>query len=143
MQTQSLGPGEGALRVPRIAYGCLPLGGARDDAASSSETLAKATAAKERRAPAELPDHARPVFERLRAWRAATAREQGVPAYVVFHDATLRDIALRLPATLQELGAVSGVGESKLARYGRQVQISEPNTSEPLHSSWMRQAILV
>jgi len=82
---------------------------------------AKATAAKERRAPAELPDHARPVFERLRAWRAATAREQGVPAYVVFHDATLRDIALRLPATLQELGAVSGVGESKLARYGRQV----------------------
>ncbi|WP_119731599.1 DNA helicase RecQ [Thermomonospora amylolytica] len=86
-----------------------------------ARTAAKAKAAKERRAPAELPDHARPVFERLRAWRAATAKEQGVPAYVIFHDSTLRDIALRAPTTLAELGTVSGVGENKLAKYGRQV----------------------
>ena len=44
-------------------------------------------------AAADLPAEAAPVFERLRAWRAATAKEQGVPAYVIFHDATLREIA--------------------------------------------------
>lgn len=58
-----------------------------------------------------------PVFEALRAWRAATAKEQGVPAYVVFHDATLREIATRLPATIEELGTISGVGEAKRAKY--------------------------
>ncbi|OLF19645.1 DNA helicase RecQ [Actinophytocola xanthii] len=72
-------------------------------------------------AEAELPAEARPVFERLRAWRAATAKEQGVPAYVIFHDATLRQIATEAPATLDELGTVSGVGENKLAKYGQQI----------------------
>jgi ATP-dependent DNA helicase RecQ len=41
-----------------------------------------------------------------------------VPAYVVFHDATLRAIAVTAPATLGELAAINGVGESKLAKYG-------------------------
>ncbi|WP_283138079.1 DNA helicase RecQ [Rhizohabitans arisaemae] len=72
-------------------------------------------------APAELSEEALPVFERLRAWRAATAKEQGVPAYVIFHDATLREIATRSPSSLDELSKVSGVGESKLAKYGQQV----------------------
>jgi ATP-dependent DNA helicase RecQ len=61
------------------------------------------------------------VFERLRAWRAAVAKEQGLPAYVIFHDATLRQIAVSLPTTLAELALVNGVGETKLARYGEQV----------------------
>ncbi len=51
----------------------------------------------------------------------ARAREQGVPAYVIFHDATLRQIAAEPPATLAQLGTVSGVGETKLARYGQQI----------------------
>jgi ATP-dependent DNA helicase RecQ len=81
-----------------------------------------ARAAKAAAAPvAELDPAAAPVFERLRAWRAATAKEQGMPAYVIFHDATLRQIASESPATLAELGTVSGVGETKLARYGQQV----------------------
>jgi ATP-dependent DNA helicase RecQ len=66
----------------------------------------------------DLPAEAAPVFERLRAWRAATAKEQGVPAYVIFHDATLRQIATDLPSSLTELGRISGVGENKLAKYG-------------------------
>jgi ATP-dependent DNA helicase RecQ len=70
---------------------------------------------------AELPREAVPVFERLRAWRASEAREQGKPAYTIFHDSTLRQIASESPATLAELGTVSGVGETKLARYGQQV----------------------
>jgi ATP-dependent DNA helicase RecQ len=66
----------------------------------------------------ELPASAAGAFERLRAWRAATAKEQGVPAYVVFHDATLRQIATEEPTTLAALGTVSGVGAAKLERYG-------------------------
>ncbi|MEV0028424.1 DNA helicase RecQ [Nocardia sp. NPDC050793] len=62
-----------------------------------------------------------PLFEKLREWRGATAKEQGVPAYVVFHDATLREIATRKPASLAQLGAIGGIGENKLAKYGEQV----------------------
>ncbi|HST81053.1 MAG TPA: HRDC domain-containing protein, partial [Kineosporiaceae bacterium] len=69
----------------------------------------------------ELPAEAVVVFERLRAWRAATAKEQGMPAYVIFHDATLRQIATEAPTTLSALGTVSGVGENKLAKYGQQI----------------------
>ena len=69
----------------------------------------------------ELPPEAAPLFEKLRAWRAATAKEDGVPAYVVFHDATLRQIALDRPTTLAAVGAVSGVGQNKLAKYGQQI----------------------
>jgi ATP-dependent DNA helicase RecQ len=61
------------------------------------------------------------VFERLRTWRAATAKEQGVPAYVVFHDATLRAIATLVPTTLDELSTVSGVGVAKREKYGPQL----------------------
>jgi ATP-dependent DNA helicase RecQ len=74
-----------------------------------------------RAAPADLPEEAVPVFEQLRAWRTATAKEQGVPAYVIFHDATLRQIATEAPSTLDELSTISGVGETKLARYGQQI----------------------
>ncbi|WP_432122247.1 DNA helicase RecQ [Streptomyces sp. S1] len=73
------------------------------------------------RVPVDLPAEAVPVFEALRAWRAATAREQGVPAYVVFHDATLREIATLLPTTVEELGTVGGVGEAKLTKYAEGV----------------------
>jgi len=70
---------------------------------------------------AALPSAAVPVFDKLRAWRAAAAKEQGVPAYVIFHDATLREIATKQPSSLAELSTVSGVGETKLARYGQQI----------------------
>jgi ATP-dependent DNA helicase RecQ len=69
----------------------------------------------------ELPPSATGLFERLRAWRGGVAKEQGVPAYVVFNDATMREIAMKEPATLEELGQVSGIGENKLARYGQSV----------------------
>ncbi len=58
------------------------------------------------------------LFERLRAWRAATAKEHGVPAYVVFPDATLQAIALARPATLDALRGISGVGDKKRDTYG-------------------------
>ncbi|GGP81240.1 DNA helicase RecQ [Streptomyces sindenensis] len=73
------------------------------------------------KAAADLPESAVPVFEALRAWRAAQAKEQGVPAYVIFHDATLREIASAHPTTIGELGGISGLGEKKLATYGEGV----------------------
>ena len=80
------------------------------------------TRSRASRAPqAELAPEAATVFERLRAWRGATAKEQGVPAYVVVHDSTLREVAARAPASLADLGEISGVGENKLAKYGQGV----------------------
>ena len=81
----------------------------------------KAPKSSRRATPVELPAEAAPIFERLRAWRAGVAKEQGVPAYVIFHDATLRAIATELPATLTALSSVNGVGDTKLARYGQQI----------------------
>ncbi|MFI9049303.1 DNA helicase RecQ [Streptomyces sp. NPDC053427] len=89
------------------------------------EKAARAATAKAKskgkRAPVDLPAEALPVFEALRAWRGRTAKEQGVPAYVIFHDATLREIATARPATTAALGSVNGVGENKLAKYGQQI----------------------
>jgi ATP-dependent DNA helicase RecQ len=79
----------------------------------------KPTRVAKRASTVDLPASAGPVFERLRAWRAATAKEQGVPAYVIFHDSTLKAIAVEGPSSLAGLGRISGVGENKLARYGQ------------------------
>ena len=57
----------------------------------------------------------------LRAWRRQQAQDQGVPAYVIFHDRTLAEIASRRPASLDALAGVPGVGQSKLDRYGAAV----------------------
>jgi ATP-dependent DNA helicase RecQ len=79
--------------------------------------------AKEKRAPKASTNaiYDNDLFEKLRSWRAAAAKEQGVPAYVIFHDATLRQIAAAMPSSLAELATISGVGENKLARYGEQI----------------------
>lgn len=58
------------------------------------------------------------LWEQLRAWRAKMAKEHGVPAYVIFHDATLRELARQCPKTQEELRQVSGIGARKLDKYG-------------------------
>ena len=62
-----------------------------------------------------------PLFGALRDLRAQLAKQQNVPAYVIFHDSTLRNIAEHRPGTLDELAQVGGIGGTKLARYGEQV----------------------
>jgi len=69
-----------------------------------------------RRGQADFPHD--PLFELLRDWRRERAREQGVPPYVIFHDSTLRDVAARRPASLRELSAIEGIGDTKLERHG-------------------------
>jgi ATP-dependent DNA helicase RecQ len=69
-----------------------------------------------KRGQADLPHD--PLFEALRGWRRDRAKEQGVPPYVIFHDSTLREVASRRPASLRELSAVEGIGDTKLERHG-------------------------
>ncbi|MBM7026675.1 DNA helicase RecQ, partial [Clavibacter zhangzhiyongii] len=66
----------------------------------------------------DLPEEAQGLFEALRAWRSEQAKEQGVPAYVVFADVTLREVATVRPQDLGQLAGVTGVGQKKLDTYG-------------------------
>ncbi|MGZ5307063.1 MAG: ATP-dependent helicase, partial [Actinomycetota bacterium] len=68
-----------------------------------------------------LPKAGGPVLERLKAWRKSRAKADGVPAYVIFHDETLEEIAELLPKDWADLAAISGVGPTKLERYGDEV----------------------
>ncbi|MFZ3568818.1 DNA helicase RecQ [Streptomyces sp. BH097] len=84
----------------------------------------RAATARERKAksPAvELPAEVAPVFEALRSWRGAQAKEHGVPAYVIFQNTTLAEIAQQQPTSLAQLGTIGGVGEKKLATWGEGV----------------------
>ncbi|MDQ1537727.1 MAG: ATP-dependent helicase RecQ [Actinomycetota bacterium] len=124
---------QGLLGVDSDGYGTLRLTDASSEVLRGARTVllrreaprpAKQpkTRASKRSAPtADLDEQAAQVFERLRTWRGATAKEQGVPAYVVFHDATLREIATQIPKTLEDLSTISGIGVAKLEKYGPQV----------------------
>ena len=87
----------------------------------SEKSARQARVAKPRAAQPDLPPEAQHRFENLRAWRAEVARSHGVPAYVIFHDATLRELALACPQTLDDLGHISGVGVRKRDAYGEEV----------------------
>jgi len=117
----------GLLEVDTEGYGSLRLTDASRPVLRGEQPVAMRREAEKRRekssrstasvAPSMAPADA-PLFDALRALRAKLAREQNVPAYVIFHDATLREIAARRPRDLDALGQVNGVGSSKLARYG-------------------------
>lgn len=69
-------------------------------------------------AAADLPPDAARRFGQLREWRTQTARERGVPPYVIFHDATLVAVALADPQSVEALRGISGIGEKKLGDWG-------------------------
>ncbi|MDP3221895.1 MAG: RQC domain-containing protein, partial [Rubrivivax sp.] len=71
--------------------------------------------------PLPLDEAATERFVALKAWRAEVAREHNLPAYVVFHDATLAEMARECPASLDDLAGISGVGSKKLEAYGQQI----------------------
>ncbi|MFT3954055.1 MAG: DNA helicase RecQ [Piscinibacter sp.] len=82
---------------------------------------ARGGAAKEKAAPIALDAAGQQRYAALKAWRAEVAREHNLPAYVVFHDATLAEMARSQPASLDALGGISGVGAKKLEAYGREI----------------------
>ncbi|MUV15707.1 DNA helicase RecQ [Noviluteimonas gilva] len=112
--------GHGALRLTSASAGLLK-GETSLTLRAETEKAPKRRESRNADVVAELSDEAAQRFEALRAWRSAVAREQGVPAYVIFHDATLRQIALQEPGDLDALARVQGVGVAKLERYGRDV----------------------
>ena len=85
-------------------------------------------------------DQDQDLFDRLRTLRAELARQTRVPAYVIFHDATLLNITSAKPSTEAELLAISGVGEQKAKKYGQAIleEITEKAwmKSEPCHQSY-------
>lgn len=72
-------------------------------------------------ADANLTDLEKAIFNALRGWRFETAKTHNVPAYVIFHDATLREIAINQPTRISELQGLSGIGERKLKNYGTEI----------------------
>jgi len=78
-------------------------------------------AVRERTAPVALDAAGTERFAALKAWRAEVAREHNLPAYVVFHDATLAEMARTCPGSLDDLSQISGVGAKKLEAYGREI----------------------
>ena len=105
---------------------------ARQSSRSSGTSRSGSSAAAP--AAADLSPEAAELFERLRAWRTTMAREQQVPPYIIFNDATLRGIATLAPQTLDQLATVSGVGQGKLSKFGDQVlsTVRGDATAEPV-----------
>jgi len=105
-----------ALRAD--AYGGLSFGPAAKPVLKGEQELVIAVPPRTKRQRRRESTIADPLFDALREKRRSLAAEAGVPAYVIFHDSTLREIAEARPATLAELARVNGVGQAKLERYG-------------------------
>lgn len=122
---------QGLLMVDQEGYGTLALTNESRAILKGERTLilrreadrqAKSSSApRSKSLQPDLPTGAQSAFDALRQWRAGIARDHGVPAYVIFHDATLREIALARPDSLKALAHVNGVGIKKLESYGRSI----------------------
>ncbi|HEX5463755.1 MAG TPA: DNA helicase RecQ [Burkholderiales bacterium] len=120
----------GFLEADQEGYGTLRLAPASRAVLKGEQTVLlreDALPVRGRRAPRPARDHGttlgitadeQPLWEALRALRARLAKEHGVPAYVIFHDATLIAMLRERPRNRNEFGAISGVGSRKLERYG-------------------------
>ena len=94
-------------------------GGGRAGAGKTTGT--RGARSKDKAPPIPLDADGTVRFEALKAWRAEVAREHNLPAYIVFHDATLAEMAQAMPDSLDALGQISGVGAKKLEAYGREI----------------------
>ena len=88
---------------------------------TKSKRGGKAKIGKDGKVEADLTADDEALYEKLKAWRLDTAREENVPAFVILHDSVLREIARSRPRDKVALAAISGIGESKLARFGEAV----------------------
>ena len=109
-------PAHGALQLTAASRPVLK--GGQDVPLRRAPEKKKAATPKSRRIDAELSAEEHALWERLRAWRAQTAKEHGVPAYVILHDATLLELLRQRPQSLEEMRHVSGIGARKLENFG-------------------------
>jgi len=125
---------QGLLVIDHGGHGALLLGeGAREVLKGGRQIILRRQATKpgksgERAARGTRPDHTADMdadtlanWEALRRWRTEAAREHGVPAYVIFHDATLAELARTAPDSLSAMEGIPGIGASKLERYGQAI----------------------
>ena len=110
--------GEVAVQLRASVSGAVAAGGERSRRGKGGKSGAAGAKA---RAPVPLDEAAQLRYEALRAWRAEVARSHNLPAYVIFHDATLAQIAQRAPGSLDDLQGISGIGARKLEAYGDEV----------------------
>ena len=116
----------GYLEVDVAGFGALRLSPSARPLLKGEQTLVLRRPTQRRPAKAirrsgpgdDLDTGGRALFDRLRTWRADTARAHGVPAYVIFHDATLASIAAACPRSLAQLRGIAGIGAKKLEHYG-------------------------
>jgi ATP-dependent DNA helicase RecQ len=113
----------GLLRVDVEGYGSVQLTDSARPVLKGEEQLTlrkmvKASKAERRRNKQSLATGNSVLWEALREHRASLAKEKDIPAFMIFHDATLAEMTERQPQTLEHLNRISGVGESKLATYG-------------------------
>jgi ATP-dependent DNA helicase RecQ len=121
----------GLLQADLTEYGALKLTDAARPVLKGEQTVQlrrpskpvskKAARTKASAAPEGLLEKDMPLFEALRTWRLDKAREQGVPAYVILHDRTLRLIATIRPEDEESLAGISGLGAAKLEHYGEEL----------------------
>lgn len=121
---------QGYLTVDHEGYGTLALTQEARSVLKGERTLllrretqrpSKGMTARPKPIHPDLPNRAIPIFDALRQWRSDIARSHGLPAYVIFHDATLREIAIAMPSDLDALSHVTGVGARKLESYGQMI----------------------
>ncbi|HUH60693.1 MAG TPA: DNA helicase RecQ [Candidimonas sp.] len=121
------------LSVDHEGYGTLALTDTSRAVLKGSHTLmlrrepekparnSRSASARSKEGEVVLEPQAQQCFDSLRAWRSEVARSNGVPAYVIFHDATLREVAVKRPQSLDELAHISGVGARKREAYGEEL----------------------
>ena len=114
--------GYGTLRLTAasrdVLRGATPVHFRREADRTERRSARKKERATRARTSLDIAPHETPLWDSLRDLRGRIAREQGVPAYVIFHDATLLAMLRERPRSLDALAAINGVGERKLARYG-------------------------
>jgi ATP-dependent DNA helicase RecQ len=117
----------GLIEIDHDAYGALRLVGESRAVLKGERSVTLRMWREARRSARVKPSQvmlagaAQELFERLRAWRVEAARRHGVPAYVIFHDATLREIARLRPSSIETLRGISGIGARKLEAYGEDI----------------------
>ena len=112
---------EGYLRMSEGQYPTVSLTAEALPVLEGSKTVVRRKMASVRRASHSAPAESSPLFEALREWRKAAAAREGVPPFMLFFDATLRELAAARPGSMDELLQVKGIGAAKAGKYGEEL----------------------
>ncbi|MCR2802572.1 DNA helicase RecQ [Paenibacillus soyae] len=112
---------EGYMRLSEGQYPTVSLTASALPVLEGKEMISQRVRAAVRQAGGDSPAASSPLFEALKQWRRDAASKEGVPPFMIFFDATLRDIANAMPTSVDDLLAVKGIGLAKAQKYGEQI----------------------